>query len=233
MVKLRIGSPDETSLQASKWIKNPTLLEVEEMKMLFDALGPFHLFLCSGVIEQGKEEVSQADFLRHYAAYIDSLKEGRLPDPSSYRRWFSIILTGSAEAVYITPLEGNRGLVRIGKPIIQVQAHDITYSPVDGKFRSLVFGADSIPWGIQFSYPLLYRDEATMQIEQTRQSAELPNTELFHILQRWMRAHTIPTTFEVEGVVQAVPIRIGRQCLSWINQHIKLKEKGIRVHVIN
>jgi len=62
-----------------------------------------------------------------------------------------------------------------------------------------------------------------------RESSEFPNTALYRSVQRWMRAHTIPTPFHVNGKKINVPMRLGKKCLPWISEHCQLKEKGIKV----
>lgn len=229
MVELRIGTLDETPLQASKWLKCQALLETEEMHQLLEAMGTLHFFLSGCLSKRGEGEITKESFLNHYDAYVSCLREGKLPDLTIYRQWFSPALTASTDALYAILVSEDQQLVRIAKPIIQLQAHNLGYSPVDGKFRSMVFGNDSTPWGIQFSYPQLYQDNVTKQVEQTRHSSQFPNTELFQILQKWLRTHSIPTPFSVDNVVQTVPIRLGRQCIPWINRHPQLISKGIRV----
>ncbi len=229
MLELRISTVDEVPLQASRWLKCQMLIDGEEMRRLFNELSPFHLFSCGTLFPKGQGELSQEFFLSCYDHYISSLQKGFLPNPSTYREAFSSVLCKSTDALYAIPMEGDRQLIRIAKPVIQLRAHNVGYSEIDGKFRSMVFGGDSIPWGIQFSYPQLYQDNVTKEVEQTRHSSDFPNSELFQILQRWTRHHTIPTPFSVNGEISHVPIRLGKQCLSWINVHPQLVAKGIKV----
>lgn len=233
MAELRISTTDEAPLQASKWLKSQMLIDAEEMRQLFDSMGNFHLFLSGALSKRGKGEISKEEFLKCYQAYIACLSDGKLPEPSTYRHSFSPILTKNPDALYVILMGEDQQLIRAAKPIIQLQAHNIGYSPVDGKFRSMVFGNDSIPWGIQFSYPQLFQDNSTKQVEQTRHSPQFPNTELFQILQKWVRNHTVPTPFSVSGEEMNVPIRLGKQCLSWINRHPQLVAKNISINFKN
>ena len=83
--------------------------------------------------------------------------------------------------------------------------------------------------GIQFSYPHLYQDPLTRNVETIRNTPEYPNTELFHLLQKWMRQHTIPTPLIAEEKLINIPIRIGKLCLTWINKHAQLISKDIYI----
>ena len=168
-------------------------------------------------------------FLAHYKSYIEELKSGRSPDPMNYRPLFSPAMTTTTEALFTIPIGVNQQIVRICKPIIQLQAHQINYSSVDGKFHPMVFGPDSISWGVQFSYPQLYQDPVTKEVTSVKDGDAFPNTPLFHTLQKWMRQHTVPTPFLVDGKAINVPMRLGKECFSWIDSHPQLIKKGISV----
>ncbi|MEI8364940.1 MAG: hypothetical protein WCF65_00850 [Parachlamydiaceae bacterium] len=226
---LRQGTTQERPLQASKWLECQALIDAQEMTALFDCLGPFFLYACGVVSEVGCGEVSRENFLDCYAVYIDSLKRGVSPDPASYRPMFSTAMSVTTETFFAVPVSDNRQIIRVSKPLVQLQAHHMSYSTVDKKFHPMVFGLESISWGIQFSYPQLFRDDHTKQVEAVKDTPAFPNTHLFHALQKWVRQHTIPTPFQAEGVPVNVPMRLGKQCLSWINSHPHLAKKEIIV----
>lgn len=216
----------DTSLQASKWQKCPVLLDCNEMKELILFLGQFWMVQISGLIPIGQEFISTDDFLDVYCCYIESLKRGELPVDVRLRSHFSSVWTTTLEALYAVQINQEKCLVKISEPVIQLQAHRFDYSTADGKFRSMVLGMDSIFWGIQFSYPHLYQN-ANLEVFTVREGPQFPNTALFKRLQQWMRSHTIATPIEVEGKKVNVPIRLGKQCLSWINAHPQIRSKGL------
>lgn len=234
MNDLRISTHQEQPLQASKWLQIQALLDIDEMALLLDVLAPFYLFQCGSITQRGPggeggQKESKEAFLARYNTYIESLKSGVLPPIPSYQLFFSSVLTVVNDCLYVVPIGDDRQLIRVSKPVIQMQACTIDYSPVDNKFRSMVFGSQNIPWGIQFSYPQLYQDPISKQPENVKDPVLYPNTHLFRILQKWMRQHTIPTPFIVDGKVINVPMRLGKHCLSWINKHPQLISKGISV----
>lgn len=218
-------------LQASKWLSYPVLIDADEMEALFKELRDFEIYLVSGVSKRGEEKISREAFLELYRTYIDALKEGKLPPEGHYRTVFSSVFTTTSDALFAVHVETDQQLVKIAKPVIQLQVHRISYSLVDGKFRSMVWGPDSITWGIQFSYPQIYQDAVTKQVVQIGETDQFPNTALFRRLQRWGRHHTIATPFLVNGQRINVPVRIGKQCLPWINRHPQLIEKHLAVVV--
>jgi hypothetical protein len=226
---MRLGTNSEAPMQASKWLKSQFLIDLAEMRSLFETLTPFSLYLLGSVFKPGGGLISHETFLETYGTYVAALQEGRVPLDSSYRQLFSSLLTTTPDALYAVEVGPEQQLVRIARPVIQILAHRLAYSQEDGKFRSMVFGPDSIVWGLQLSYPQLYENPATSQIEQVVDSPQFPNTALFKEIQRWVRHHTVPTPFLVGETLTNVPIRLGKQCFSWINRHPQLVSQGIKV----
>jgi len=229
MSALRQSTPGEPPLQASKWLQSQALIDGDEMSSLFDALGDFSLYSCGTVCDRDQGEIAKEKFLIDYRAYIDTLRQGISPDPTFTRSLFSPAMTTTTDVLFAIPVGENKQIIRVSKPVVQLQAHNMDYSTVDKKFHSMVFGVDSISWGIQYSYPQLYQDNKTKKVETIKDTPMFPNTHLFHVLQKWMRQHTIPTPFLAEGVSINVPMRLGKKCLSWINVHPHLIKKGITV----
>lgn len=229
MSSLRFSNTSERPMEASKWLKCPILVDADEIRNLFDALGTFSIFLTSCVCKRNGGEISRAEFLDCYSQYIETLKSGKIPDEASYRHQFSSVFTVNSDALYAIPIGDDQQLIRIAKPVIQLQSHRMDYSQADHKFRSMTFGSDSLVWGIQFTYPQLYKDSGTQEIHQVLGDAEFPNTQLFQQLQRWVRANTVPTPFLVGEEKINIPVRLGKHCFSWINKHPQLPIKNLRV----
>jgi len=230
-MNLRISTPQERALQASKWLSCQILIDPEEMQSLFESLSPLHLYLCGLVLPKSETEVPVETFLNVYKNYIQELKEGKLPEPKSYQKWFCCAMTKEREALYSVPINENDEIVKISSPIIQMRAHTLDYSPIDKRFHSMVFGKDSIPWGIQFAYPQLTLDPTTQEVLQIRQH-DFSNNQLFKTLQQWVRANTIPTPFIIENEMINESVRLGKNCLNWINKHPTLIKKSISVKSI-
>ena len=208
------------------------MLDAGEMESLFNVLGEFYIYRVGAVCKEGCEEVSREDFLRGYAAYVNALKEGILPDPASYRGLFAAVLTVTGDALYGIRTGEGESIVRVAKPVIQIQPHSMHYSKIDNKFRPMLFGLDTITWGIQFSYPQLYQDQELQDVRKVDSGPDFPNTPLFRAVQQWQRENTIPTPFLVpDGSKVNVPMRLGKECLAWINQHPQLKSNNLEVAV--
>lgn len=216
----------EPPFQVGKWIRIQALLSCEEMRRLFSELGNFLLYQVSGVVDEGEEQVSREQFLLAYCQYVKTLEQGFIPDEEKF---FSCVLTTMSDHLYAIPVKEKKWLIRVAKPVIQLQAHRMEYSTFDKKFRSMVFGKESISWGLQFSYPQIYEDPTTKEIIQVKQGPTFPNTKLFQQLRKWIRDHTLPVPFFAEEKKVTVSVRIGKECFSWINQHPQLLKKNIQV----
>lgn len=214
---------------ASKWLSVGMLVDFEEMHDFLRVLGPFFIYPLGAVVPKGQDQIKKEDFLTVYQSYMEALKQGRVPEEGSFRSAFSCALSLKEDCLYALAVGEDRQLVRILKPVVQMQAHTLDYSPADGKFRSMVLGQDSILWGLQFSYPQLYEDPETRAPQKV--DSRYVNSALFRQIQKWIRENTIPTPFVVKGDVINVPMRLGKQCLAWINNHPHFLKKGLKVKV--
>ncbi len=214
-------------MEASKWLQVQALLDEMEIVQLLDSMGDFHLYPMGALLEKGNEEISREKFFECYGLYIAALREGKVPQENDYRPTFTGAFTVDPDMVRLDPVADSRQIVRVMKPVIQLLPHRLGYSVIEEKFRPMVKGKESITWGIQFAYPQLFEEEGT--IYKVDESDMFPNTKPFRILQKWMRQNTVPTPFVVQGKKINVPIRLGKQCFSWINKHPHLIQKGITV----
>lgn len=218
-------------MQATKWLKVQLLISGSEMASLIKALGSFDIYIAGAVTIKGGGRTTQEQFIKTYHSYADALEQGKLPKDADYRPLFSAVFTKDPNSIYTVPVGTDRQLWRIARPVIQLQPHSLDYSTHDGKFRPMVFGSESILWGLQFSYPQLFQDPATKEVYNVNENPSFPNTELFKNLQRWIRSQTIPTPFLVDEHKINVPMRLGKRCLRWINQHPQLLHRHIQVIV--
>jgi hypothetical protein len=211
-------------MQVSKWLDVPALLDVEELQALYEALPPFKIFFNGAVVERQNTQILWKDFLRVYSEYVQALKEGNLPSESICRPFFSSVWTIDDSSIMLSDTPTNQVIPRPWKPVVQLQLHRFGISAVDSKVRSMVFGQDTIFWGIQWSFPQLYMDAETREIIKLILQDINGNFAFFREFQRWMRYHTEPAVFQINGKSVATPIRIGKQCKSWIHKHPQLQE---------
>jgi hypothetical protein len=228
--QIPIKSPTkEPVLQVSKWLKLQLLIEVDEMSELMKALAPFWICSTSAVSRRGEGFITPESFLEVYSEYVASLKKGLVPDEMQFKRIVPSAWTATLDALFAVAVGEEQQLIRVAKPVIQLQSHRFDYSALDGKFRSTALGKETVSWGIQFSYPQLYQDGNTREVIQLNDGDAYENTALFKKMQRWVRQHTMATPFQVEGERVNVPIRLGKGCLNWINDHPQLQQRGLKI----
>lgn len=231
MPALKISTPDrEGVLQVSKSRKIPVLISFEEMESLIAHLGEFFIFDVSRPLPLISAEIPKAEFLRAYGDYVQAIERGEVLEESHLRPYFSSIWTLVSDGVYAQRLANGKFLIKSKIPAIQLQRHHFILS--DG-FHSGVMGSESITWGIQFSYPHLFMDPKTKAIGKVEKNAQFPNTELFQRLAKWIRSHTRPTPFVAKGEPTNQPMRLGKGCFGFINNHPQLKEKDLYVQSPN
>lgn len=219
---LQVASPEKKGVyQASKWLKWQVLCSEEELRTLFEMLKPFWLFHLTGIVD-GKPMAPEV-FLAEYGRWIEKLKQGQVPTEEEQRRLLACAFTDDLESLWLQDVKKGY-LVKVAKPVMQVQSHFFSYSEVDQTFRPMSMGVQSIFWGLQFSWPQIYQDPHTMEICETKMH-RLPKA-----LQVWVREWTRPTPFVVGGKKINSPIRLGKGCFSWIHHHPELKEQGIGIH---
>lgn len=213
--------------QGSKYLKYQVLCDGDELSQLFDSLKPFWIYPLTGLVNG--EEIEQARFLEEYRGWIELLKSGQVPSDADLRKMLACAFTADVEALWKQEVPGQRFLIKIAKPVVQVQAHFFSYSPIDAVFRPMTMGMGSIFWGLQFSFPQIYQDPKTMEFFEVEECA---NCELFQKIKLWVREFTRATPFVVDGKKTNVPIRLGKNCFSWIHSHKQLNEQKIGVYAI-
>lgn len=225
-MSLRVSTPEkEGTYQASKYLKYQVLCEVSELARLFESLGDFSIYPLTGLSDG--EKLEKERFLSEYGSWIEALKEGRIPKDEELRKVLACAWTAETEALWKQEVPGKKYIIKMAKPLIQVQAHFFTYSTLDEVFRPMSMGPNQIFWGLQFSFPQIYQHPKTMELLEVEEG---PNSELFKKIKLWVREETRATPFVVGEKRTNVPIRLGKGCFSWIHNHIQLSEQKIGVY---
>lgn len=225
-MSLRISSPAlEGVYQASKYLKFQVLCDAEELSALFEQLPPFWIYLLTGVGDG--EQISHEQFLKTYGSWIEGLKRGIVPSDAELRKLLASAWSADLDALWKQQVGEGRFLIKMAKPLVHVQAHFFTYSSLDGVFRPMTMGPANIFWGLQFSFPQIYQDPKTMELKEVEESI---NAEMFQIIKQWVRDFTRATPFVVGDKRTNVPIRLGKNCFSWIHNHPDLKKQNIGVY---
>lgn len=226
--KIKRAVSEDHPLEAAKWLSLPMMLNPGELENLLKSLGDIHIVKTLSRVEEGKEEISRDEFVSLYAEYVGFLKEGAIPESRRFKGVFSSVITLDLDALFSVPLDSGYHVVKVKSPIIQMQYHTMKWSKEEGKFRSQLFGQDSLPWGILFSYPQILLHQETKEIIKA-DSPGFINYRLFKEIQKWQRQHTIPTPFLVDERRINTSQRLGKECLSWIENHPLFKLHDLKI----
>lgn len=222
-MKLSISTlKEEGVFQASKWVKTQVLLSGSEMEALFLGLKDFSIFPLTGI--SSGEEIGKPLFLETYRSWIENLKKGILPDEKDLRKLLACCFTNDLNSLWLQEVGLQKRIVKLRKPVLQVQAHFFTYSQLDQVFRPMSMGIDKIFWGLQFSWPQLVQDPKTLEFSKIKREG------FFKLFEQEIRKISTPTTFIVNGEKKATSIRLGKSCFSWISNHPELKKQKIKVY---
>lgn len=216
-------------MQASQWLSIQLLIDEEEMRSLVGSLGELFFFSIGRVHPKGKGHIPTEAFLSAYSEYIAALRLGELP--AAAHPFFSAALSLQIDHFIAVEISDTEQIIRAVKPVVQLQPHNIGYLEKEHSFKPLVFGSNSISWGLQIAYPQIWKNPVTGAIEKIVSRDDLPNKALFRQIQNWHRKNSVATPFVCEGKLINVPMRLGRRCFSWINNHPQLREKNISVAV--
>lgn len=209
--------------QAARWLKIQALLDDVELASLMQALEPFSIYPLSGALPREAFPMPKERYLATYRGWIEGLKAGIVP--TSFGSLNASMWTKSAESLWFQEFPDKRVVAKPKEPFLLVQVHFMGYSRVDKVFRPMSLSQDSIFWGLQFSFPQIYEHTEKGIVE----AGDHPNAVLFQRVRKWSRDNTRPTPMNVEGARENLPIRIGKNCLSWVNDHPALVAKELHV----
>ena len=225
---VRISSLEkEGVMQAAKWVSHRVLLEVSEMKKLFEELSPFYLLNVSEIVSKDSFFISEGSFLSAYESYLLGLKEGN--SIKEFAKIFSAAFSSSLSPFYAMKVKEDGYLIKVIEPVIQERSHHFSFSEIDHTFHSMVHGMGVIPWGLQFSFPQIYTNSLDGDVIEVLKNPKCVNTKWYKKLANWIRNNTSPLSFIIDGKRENVTFRAGHQCLDWIENHPGIKEKGLNI----
>jgi len=223
---LQLSQPEiEGAYEAAKWLKVPVLADVAEFASLFQRLGDVGLYLLGVPGSESSLQISLSAFLASIEEWTKLLQTGGAPTMADCRSTLASALTCDSTCLWMQRLSDGRSLVKIRRPVIQLQAHFFSVDCEEKRFHSMVLGKESIFWGIQFSYPQIFMESGTPR----KVDGSFTNSALFQEIRRWARDETRATPFLLDGEKINVPIRLGKSCFSWIARHPQLKKRNLGV----
>lgn len=219
----------EGSCPVSKWLQTALLLGSSEMRNLLNEIAPFFMLRIDAVLSKKEGIIEHSEFLHAYDAYIQSIASGQEVDERLAKRFFQAAWTISLDCATSIEVPNDRHIIKLSRPAVIIQHHRLSFSAIDEKFRSMVFGVDTFPFGIQISYPQLFKDPKTQELEKILVLEKFVNTPLFRKIQKWVRSSTRPVTFLFGDKKTTIPVRIGKEALDFVNHHPWLVKHHFKV----
>lgn len=216
-------------LEASKWLTLRLLVDPSEIKALILPLKSLLICNVSECVPKEQALLSPEAFLRSYENYVRELQEKKRPDRSTLRPFFSSAWTTSSQALIATPVPPDRLMLRPILPVVQLCAHFFLFSSKSKKFHSMVHGKETVPWGLQFSYPQLYAQSG--ELIYTLKNQELANNALFSSIKKWVRDETRPARFLAQNERVVATFRISPAAATWMRGHPSLKQLGLELQL--
>ena len=204
-------SKQVASLQVSKWVKIPMLVDFHEMEdLLLNHTPPFKIYDVQKITCSDGGIYEPLEFLKGYGDYVACLKKGEIPNVAQYNSLFSAAWSVTEDAFISLPTGVDRHLLKAVSPVVQIQLNQIRYAPEEKVFRTQVFGSDTFCWGIQVGFPHLFLDPQTYEATHTR---SFPNMSPFVVNDEKINS----------------PVRLGKDCFSWIASHSQLQQHNIDI----
>lgn len=200
----------------SKWQKVQVLLDPIELERLLQDLSPLFILNTSGVVLREKISIEIDEFACLYKKYIAILR-GKIPKEKIP---LSFALSQRLENFCVVNLSSNKYICRMIQPDVQIQAYSFLLDE-SGKPLLQVFSEESVPFGLQFSYPAIFQDGATSEVFSTTKNT-FSGWKLFSAIRSWIRNHTFPLPIRFQEKNIRLPIRLGRLAAFWITNHINL-----------
>jgi len=221
---MRLSHPEvEGTIQASKWLSCRALLDAKEMEALLSFLPSFSIYNVSELVDLQTARFSIEDFLAKYIDYVATIKAGLIPDQVLFKPYFSASFSATSKALYAMKVKDGKYIIKAKEPVVQLSLHHFTYCFEQQKFHSMIHSEEAVTWGLQFSFPQLYANSNDNDIVEVYKDENNPNTILYKALSKWIRSHTTPTPFMIEGKQKNATFRLGKESFAWAKKHPQIE----------
>lgn len=207
----------------SKWISIDLLIDGAEMKGLLEEMAPLFLLTMQDLSTKTPFILEVDHFLKVYGEYIDALKNKKVPEAKDFKKLFYLFLGSSLKDIFTRSISEEKKALVFNTPLIEVKPICLTLSNVDHSIRSMPLHPNGILWGLRFAFPQMLQKGGSLDIESIDLQSH-PNGLLFKKFRTWVRKNTKATPFMIHSKKVNLPIRLGKHCFSWINNHPQFKE---------
>jgi hypothetical protein len=224
-LNLEVSSLEQEGIfQASKWLKYFVLCSGSELCKLMQKFDPLWIYPLAGF--SGGRLVAPSLYVDELERWPKEIIQSKGPDSARLRTFFPAALVDDPSALWLQEVSQGH-LVKIRKPVLQMQIHHFIYSHLTHAIYPMAMGQQAIFWGLLLTYPQVYQVKGAIyesfQDPRSRTRAWLTD------LRAWMRRETVlaPLVVPTQGPL-CHTLRLGKECLGWIHKHPGLKELQIR-----
>ncbi len=194
-------SRDFGVMHVSKWQHFHLKLSLEGLSSLFDALSLHHAYLVGQLCTRDACIESLSRFTTTYAQFLQAEEENK----TAFRKALTVGLSQDPSVFSLKRLASGV-IVTPHLPYIQVRLSTYTVSD-DCKVHPGTLGSNAAPWGLQFSYPLLFMNEKEGIGKNVLTEEGFVNTPLYKKMQKWIREMTKPAKVLVDGSLVQTTLR--------------------------
>lgn len=223
-------SPKDIQSRFSKWISIDFLIDESEMASLFETLGSFELISPFSQHVENPHHLQKETFLKAFKEFSESLKKGVSPEYEDLKRFLFLMIMPSIEGIFLKPITDTKYALVFQNPYLEIKPITLTESLVDHTVRVAPLSKGQPWWGLRCSFPQIVQDSRTLKAAAISQN-EHPLGQLFKKFRVWIREHTRSTPIVTDSKKVNHPIRLGKQCMSWIQKHPLLQASNIKVDV--
>lgn len=186
----------------SKWIHLTFFISEKEWEVLLSQFPELLLFSLKNPQKESEIIKDNAFFLSAYKEDVQKFLKGE--KLSCYKDIFPFALTADPSDLGLKRVDGDRVLVSIRKPLLLVRPHFFSLSQIDKKITK----GKNIFWGTQLSYPLVYIDPDTHEIQE---GMKAKNGAIFKAIRKWLRKNTHYVSILSNQEKIECPYRISRE----------------------
>lgn len=201
--------------EVSKFLTLQMLITPQEFRMMRGSFGKLLWFDNSRLVSSD-QPLSENEVDQMYAEYFESLfskNQKTLP---------GLAVTAEKEAVVAVKVGENRWMIKPKTPIMQFKQHQFICGKT-GEFFSGVHGDEVVRWGFELSFPQMYVDPESKEVIHVMKDAAFLNSEVFRMAMKWMRYHTRPAQFLINGKIKRATFRLGKEAISYAKDLVDLK----------
>ncbi len=212
--------PKGENYTPSKWIHHSFFLSPTEWEELFSSIPGF---LCFSLKNPQHESEILKDKKELFTAYREDVERFLHSKALIHsQKILPLALTRDPQDLGLQKVADGRVLVSIRRPLLLLRPHFFSLSQLDLS----IAGGKRVFWGLQVSYPLVYIDPTSQEIQEGIQA---PNGAIFTSFRKWIRKKTKYISLRIGEKRIACPYRISKEMIPLLKKNPSSLPEGVSV----